>query len=46
MVVETQQGKRENRENDLLDMSVGTALAIVFFMGIAVFAFIAEIVLK
>lgn len=38
--------RRENRENDFLDMSVGTAVAIIFFMGIALIATLAEILFK
>lgn len=37
--------KQENRENDFMDMSVGTALSIAFFMGIFLVGLIAELVL-
>mgnify|MGYP001264637835 CR=1 FL=1 len=46
MASQTQTPKRENRENDFLDMSVGTGIAFIFFMGIALLAMIAEIIIK
>lgn len=38
--------RRENRENDFLDMSIGTALATIFFMGIALIATVVEVLMK
>lgn len=45
MTDNVQSHKRENRENDFLDMSLGTAIAVIFFMGIALVATIAEILM-
>ncbi|MFS8579866.1 MAG: YqzM family protein [Novibacillus thermophilus] len=42
MTEETQPSKRENRENDFMDMVVGTAVSFIFFMGIALIATLAE----
>lgn len=38
--------RRENRENDFLDMTLGTAIAFIFFMGIAFIGFIGELLFK
>lgn len=43
MTDNVQSHKRENRENDFMDMTVGTAVAFIFFMGIALVATIAQI---
>lgn len=45
MTQKAQSPRRENRENDFLDMSIGTAVAVIFFMGIALVATIAELLL-
>lgn len=45
MADQTPSYKRENRENDFLDMTLGTAGAIIFFMGIAFIAMIVEILM-
>ncbi|WP_157360856.1 hypothetical protein [Numidum massiliense] len=38
--------RRENRENDFNDMVVGTATAVIFFLGIAAVATVIEILVN